>query len=85
MVCRIFYYSHYTAAVGVPVGGRRLALGHSFRICHNSGTCKTLSYDSLCAAHIWLLLMFLYSAKYGLELDYPSCPYLFLAMFWVLV
>ena len=53
MVRRIFYYSHYTAAVGVPVGGGHLALGHSFRVCHNSGICKTLSYGVLCAAHIW--------------------------------
>ena len=53
MVRKIFYYSHYTAMVGVPVGGGCLALGHSFHVCHNSGTCKTLSCGGICVVHIW--------------------------------
>ena len=53
MVRRIFYYSHCTAVEGVTVGGGYLALGHSFHACHNSDTCKTLSYGALCAARIW--------------------------------
>ena len=76
MVRKIFYYSHYTATVGVPVIGGRLALGHSFHVCHNSGTCKTLTCGGICAAHIWSLLVFLYSVRHSLELDCQSCPYL---------
>ena len=53
MVHRIFCYSQYTTTVGVPVGGGHLTHEHSFHVCHNSGTCKTLSCDGILAACTW--------------------------------
>ena len=51
-VCKIFGYSHYTTAVGVPDDDGCLVPVHYFLVCHSSDTCKILSYDVISAIRI---------------------------------